>query len=257
MNFMRDTLPVARSRTPVASRAASFTLRVMTWNIYLGNDWPNVRRVLRDHPADVICLQEVPEEDHPWRTARPSRIARELNLPFNFAPLWLRHPKRVGNMTLVRDGHVGPARLLRTRGSEPYATWSRVRAGETTLIVVNVHLAPLRGPMPFAFPLTEPTRMREAAHLNRLIRRCRHPVIALGDFNTFRPAPGYRLAARGLIDCRHAVGGRHAGTRPTWGWPFVIDHILVTPHFRAVDYGVIVTPGSDHRPVTATIETFL
>ncbi|MEE8170428.1 MAG: endonuclease/exonuclease/phosphatase family protein, partial [Phycisphaerae bacterium] len=80
------------------------------------------------------------------------------------------------------------------------------------------------------------------------------PVVALGDFNSFRPAPAYRIAARGMRDCRPFAKTPQPATRPTYGLPVVIDHIFVSPSIRVLDYRVIRAPGSDHYPVLATLQ---
>lgn len=232
----------------------SFNIRVMTYNVYLGRRWREAQETIRRHPADVICLQEVADEGERSGFVRPSHVAQICPGAWDFVPLWRIDSRLLGNMTIVRHGQIAPPRALRIGSREPYATWSEVSIHGVRFAVVNIHLSYLRGWPPIAFPTTEHYRFREAVHLQRLIQRSCTPVIAMGDYNTFFPAPAYLAAARGMIDCRRAIRRRHAATRPTWGLPFVIDHVFVTPDIEVLDYRVIVAPGSDHRPVVADLK---
>jgi len=245
--FARPLIPPHRA----ASRA---TVRVMSYNVFLGHDWENAARLIEQNPADVICLQEVVEERFPNRAfVRASQVAERFQGEWNYCPLWFRRPRRIGNMTIVTRGRLSKPRVLHVSGSQPYGTWSKVQIDGVRFVVVNLHLAPMHGFLPIAFAATEYRRVRETVHLHKMIRRSRLPVIALGDYNTFWPSPGYFTARRDLIECRQRVARRHAATRPTCALPFIIDHIFVTPDVKVRDYRVIIGPGSDHRPVMAAV----
>lgn len=247
---------ISQLAVPVAPvPQAADVIRVMTYNVWLGMQWEEARETIHNHPADILCLQEVAVEDHPRRDfVRPSQIAAEFAGECNYQPLWRQGRGWLGNMTLVRCGRLGATTVLHCRSSEPYGTWSHVSMGRCEFVVANIHLTPMLGFPPLAYLMSEPLRTREAVHLARCIRRSSCPVIALGDYNTFWPSPGYLAAASGMRDCRSAGRGPRMATRPTYGLPFVIDHIFVTPQVEVLDYDVIDAPGSDHRPVVATVK---
>ncbi len=253
----RAALRAGPSRTVTAIDAApraSGAVRVMTYNVEFGKAWPAAQRTIAEHPADVICLQEIGEEA-PGRFIRASQVANSIGGDWNYQRLWRRKRQWIGNMTIVTRGRIGPAHVLHCPPSAPYGTWSHVSMGDRQFIIANIHLTPMiGGPAWVAFAWSEHHRFRESVHLHGMIKRSRLPVIALGDYNTFFPAPAYWAARRGLVDCRRKFGGRHAPTRPTYGLPFVIDHVFVTPDIEVVDYRVIESDGSDHRPVLAGLQ---
>lgn len=229
------------------------TLRIISYNILYGQRWTRCRDLLRANPADVICLQEVPEPNHRWRNVvRPSEIVEDLDMPHDLAMLWFCPGKRVGNMTLVR-GRIDAGIALHTRTSMPYGLLNCVEVGDARLHVANVHMAEMFGPPAITFSFSEVLRMRETLHLTRLASATNAPFIACGDFNTFWPAPATWPMRRLWRDCRLAVGAPLRATRRTYGLPFVIDHIFVRGDVDVVDYAVIDGGGSDHQPVSATL----
>lgn len=239
---------------PSVQAATSVELRVVTYNIWCGRRWAECLSALRKIDADVICLQEVVPDDAPRARGLPtaSRIAADLGLRSRFEALWRRLAVPVGNMTLVR-GRIGEPRVLHVGTSEPYGLVTRVEVGGVEFILVNVHLAPLVGPPAISFLPSEVLRLREALHLDRTLRTIRGPVVVAGDFNSFRGAPAYAASTRRLRDVRRMRPGRHLATRPTYGLPFVIDHVLVSEEIGALDYAVHAGDGSDHRLVSTRL----
>ncbi len=227
---------------------------VMTYNVLYDGDWEAVRELILANPTDILCLQEVAEEAFPNRhVIRPSMIRKALPQTGEYAPLWHRSPKRIGNMTLVR-GTITKGKILSTPVSEPYGLMNTVEVAAARFSIANIHMTQMLGPPPVAFPISEVFRLREAIDLTHRASQYRHPVIALGDFNTFWPAPACWKLHRDWQDCRTAVGGRHPATRPTYGLPFVIDHIFVRGNAKILDYRVLEGGGSDHRAVVAKLE---
>lgn len=249
---------MARRARSIAARPASearrLRFRIATYNIWCGQRWPRVLETLRANPADVICLQEVLGDNRAedgWATA--STVAAALGGAWQFAELWRSVERPCGNLTLVPRGKVHPATILQTATSEPYGLLTDVELQGVRLRVANLHLAPLPNPPLFGFAPSELLRMREALDFERRVAGDSRPLLACGDYNTFYPAPAYHIAARRMRDARRVVGGRHPATRPTYGLPFVIDHVFVSSHFDVEDYRVVVSDGSDHRLVVSTL----
>ena len=217
----------------------------MTYNIEYGRRWPQVRRVVQAQDADVICLQEVPAE-------LSSRISTELEMPHEFQLLRPGHPCRLGNMTLART-QINHGEILHT-AFRVYGFTSSVTVGSIELTVANLHLSPLAGSPLWAFPGAEVLHLTEVIELAQRLGRHRGPAVAAGDFNTFWPAPACWVMRRFWRDCRATVGGRHLGTRPTYGLPFVIDHVFVRGPVSPIGYEVLPGGGSDHRAVMATLQ---
>lgn len=230
------------------------TIRVMTYNIELGFNWPAVRDVIRAHDPDIICLQEIPDHDaaHP-RAAKLNDILSAFDLPGDLQMLWHDTPTHIGNLTLVK-GKIRHETAMWVKGLRPYGMLSRVTIGNHELHVANLHLAPMFGPPPITFWPTEISRTREILDLNRRLQPLTGPVLALGDFNTFWPMPGCVIMRRHWQDARNAAVTPRRATRPTYQLPLVIDHIYARGPVTFRDYKVIESNASDHRPVLATLE---
>lgn len=236
------------------SQVQTTTIRLMTFNILCGLRWPDVRRLILAQDVDIICLQEVPQDSHSQPDfVRLSQVLDLLNWPYDLRMLWSRHPRQIGNLTLVR-GRIEPGPVLKIPLTPAYGFTSRVEVRGVRLTVANLHLSPLGGPPPLAFPVTEILRLREVRHLTKSLCSDRGPTVAVGDFNTFWPAPACWVMRQSWKDCRSEVGGNHLATRPTYGLPFVIDHVFMRGGVSAVDYEVLPGGGSDHRAVIATIQ---
>lgn len=109
--------------------------------------------------------------------------------------------------------------------------------------LLNVHLQAffVLGHSSDAFP-------QQRQVLRDYVRRLQGPCILAGDFNS---APGEatitELEALGLRSVQHH--------RVTWKRePYVLDHILHSPHFVLSGHAVHATPASDHDVVWATLE---
>jgi len=234
-------------------------IRLLSYNILFGQRWPEIRDLIRRVDPDVICLQEVPADDYPLPVFTPAAaILRDFPWPHACHILWTDGPRRVANMTLVRDdgerrGDIAPSRILGVEGQQPYAISNVVTCRGARFEVVNVHLTPMLGPPLLTFALSEVLRFREALHLNRHADRARMPVIAAGDYNTFRGAPACLALFRRWADSRTCRKGGPFGTRATYGIPFVIDHVLLRGDAHAESYEVLDCDASDHRPIVTEI----
>ncbi len=235
-------------------RGGRAVIRLMSYNIEMGLAWPAALDLIRSQTFDVLCLQEIPEELHPNRSVvRPSRVLSDLSMPADLRMLWYRTPRRIGNATFT-SGHLSPGPILQVPQSKPYGMTTEVKVGGVAMTIYNIHMTEMLGPPLVAFPISEMYRLRESQDLTRRAAKLKTPVVALGDFNTFWPSPAAWVLRRDWRDCRTEIGGRHAATRPTYGLPFVIDHVLVRGDIRVLDYQVISGAGSDHRPIRVVLE---
>ena len=264
-----DTQPVLQPRKVGSNRSPQragpptiegrVRIRLLSYNILFGQRWPEIRDLIRRVDPDVICLQEVPADDYPLPVITPAAaILRDFPWPHACHILWTDGPRRVANMTLVRDdgehrGDLGPSRILAVGGQQPYAISNVVTCRGSRFEVVNVHLTPMLGPPLLAFPFSEVLRFREALHLNRHADGAATPVVAAGDFNSFRGAPACLALFRRWADCRARRKSGSFGTRATYGIPFVIDHVLLRGDARAEGYEVLDCAASDHRPIVTEI----
>jgi endonuclease/exonuclease/phosphatase family metal-dependent hydrolase len=233
---------------PVAAPAADSTLHVVAYNLRMGYglngrfDARAVADLLLRQRADVVLLSEI---DRGWLLNGGQDQLRILgrltgmHTAFGAAadPVW-------GDAILSRVplGDVTSTRL-RPYGSLTGAEMlhARIEWSGRTVTVVSTHLQPGSGPA-----ATE----RQAADLAGALRELAAggPVIGGGDLNTQPGGPAWaRLTAAGLTDA--LAPARPLLTSATDDLTSQIDHVFVSPTFRATNPRTVPTTLSDHLPV--------
>jgi endonuclease/exonuclease/phosphatase (EEP) superfamily protein YafD len=222
----------------VACRGAEFS--VVTLNLWYRNRDPRVAlEWLRDHPADVVLLQEVTAA---WQDALGTALPE---YPHRFF-IARADPYGIGMLSRTPLERIRPADFA---GDGRPSVVAVVEAGGRSLQAVNLHT---RWPI---LPGLQELRDRglRAAALD--VRREPLPTVLGGDLNLTPYAPAFALLTEesGLRD---ALAARW--WRPTWQagfWPLAlpIDHVLVPDAVCVV--GTLIGPdvGSDHRPVHVTL----
>ncbi|WP_243709667.1 endonuclease/exonuclease/phosphatase family protein [Micromonospora sp. 15K316] len=213
---------------PTPAQGAT-TLRVVSQNLRAGNPDPAATvRALASAGADLIALQEVTEND---------RVAEVLNPDYP-------HRARVSTVSLhsrypIRDRvgvdtGLGWTRALRAVVAAP--------GGDLTVYVV--HLGSARAGD------TATRDQTVSALAARLRADPARRLLVLGDLNTASTDRMFAPLAR-LLDDAQADAGRGFG----FTWPAAVpvtrpDHVLYRG-LTATSAGVLRTPDSDHRAVTA------
>ncbi|MGW1062668.1 endonuclease/exonuclease/phosphatase family protein [Micromonospora rubida] len=214
---------------PPAAGAGPVTLRVASQNLRAGNPDPaGTVDALVSSGADLIALQEVNRDD---RVAAALRSRYPHHAEVSTVALWSRYPVR--ESTGVDTG-LGWTRALRAVVAAP--------GGD--LVVYVAHLGSARAG-------DTATRDETVRRLAAAVRAdpARHLVV-LGDLNTASTDRVFAPLTRLLGDAQ-ADAGRGFG----FTWPAELpvtrpDHVLyrgLTP----TSAGVLHTPDSDHRAVTA------
>jgi endonuclease/exonuclease/phosphatase (EEP) superfamily protein YafD len=219
-------------------------LRVMTTNVLGGGADPDALiALIRAHEVDLLAVQEfTPDVAAELDTRGLGTILpyRQLN-PINSAAgsaLYSRFP-------LVDVG----VREHPSGFSQAYGTVTV--PGATPILAESVH------PMaPWGLPVLDDWRTDLG---NEPRATPDGPVrLLLGDFNsTLDHSPLRALVASGYRDAADATG---QGLTGTWGPydgdpipPVTLDHVLADERIRVESLQVLDLPGSDHRPVFATL----
>ncbi|MGE7470708.1 endonuclease/exonuclease/phosphatase family protein [Bosea sp. NPDC003192] len=230
-NVMLAALPLM-SR---ASTSARSTLRVTTFNVWIGNHEPQaVVGFLREEDADVVVLQEV-----------GSRLEQEI-VP------WLRdkYPhviscarRNCGLVLLSKAAWLDAGSSDRTRSSPP-VVWARFAGTSKPYVITGLHLA---------YPFQPAMQVDHIDWLADRLRQGAEPQILVGDFNLTPFSLKLNVLAFKANLRRHATLGA--------SWPagrfvpvVLLDNLLASPEVRAVNvsYGA-ASHGSDHYPVTFDI----
>ncbi|RJL33655.1 endonuclease/exonuclease/phosphatase family protein [Bailinhaonella thermotolerans] len=231
-------------------------VRVMTANLLFGRADPAalVDLVRRSRP-DFLSLQELP----PDAVARLDAAGLGGLLPYRVyhagegpdgSAIYARHPLRELKGLFTPVGHNMPAARAEVPGAGP-------------VDIIAVHPAP---PLPGARwadglrslpPATRAAPPAAMAGRGSAAPGGAVPRILAGDFN----ASLDHALLRSLLATGYRDAARDAGQGLTPTWPanrrlpplFTIDHILADRHFTTASAEVHTIPGTDHRPVTATL----
>ncbi|MCI4061074.1 endonuclease/exonuclease/phosphatase family protein [Micromonospora sp. R77] len=214
---------------PPAAGAGPAAVRVASQNLRSGNPDPSATvDALAASGADLIALQEV-DDDRQIDAALGGRYPHRATV--STVALWSRWPIR--GSTGVDTG-LGWTRALR----------AVVAAPDGDLVVYVVHLGSARAG-------DTATRDETVAALAATLRADHAPrLVVLGDLNTAPTDRVFAPLARLLHDAQSDAG---QGFGFTWPAPVPVtrpDHVLyrgLTP----TSAGVLHTPDSDHRAVTA------
>jgi endonuclease/exonuclease/phosphatase (EEP) superfamily protein YafD len=206
---------------------------------YLNRNAPRVLRHIRETDPDIVVIIEA---NTFWMQ--------------QLAPLRASHRFVEG---FTRPSGYGM--LLFSRLPVEHSTREGLGQGHLPCIVARLTVDGRPITLIAAHPVS-PTRARKAAYRNwqlaalgRLAASSDTPVVMIGDMNTTRWSPHFRLLLDGT-GLRDTQQGR--GTQVTWpvGWPLVgiaIDHCLVSRGISVHDRRVGPSIGSDHLPLLVEV----
>ncbi|CAN7276205.1 hypothetical protein LJR090_001975 [Bosea sp. LjRoot90] len=230
-NLLLASLPLMAQ----ASSAARPTLRVTTFNLWIGNREPQaVVGFLRETDADVVVLQEI-----------GSRLEQEIipQLRDKYPHVVSCARRNCGLVLLSKLGWLDAGFVDRTRLAPPLV-WARFAGAGKPYVITGLHLA---------YPFQPAMQVDQIDWLAERLRQASDTQILVGDFNlTPFSLKLNTLAFRANLR-RHATLGA--------SWPadrfvpvVLLDNLLASPEVRAVNvrYGA-GSYGSDHYPVTFDI----
>lgn len=235
------------------------TLRVMTYNIHscVGTDFKRseerIAKVIQAFQPDVVGLQEVDLKRR--RSAHIDQaqvIAQHLGYDFAFNPALEVRGEQYGDAILSRLPFrtfqnaplpFGPHFLFKeTRGA------IGIELLDSKIRIINTHLG-----------LGQSERVAQAKALAGVdwIGACKGPLILLGDFNSMRNSPAFKVLTGRLKDCGSDVARRKRATYPSAFPTISIDHVLTTSHFEVDEFFIpndsLTRTASDHLPVVVTL----
>ncbi|MBO7458169.1 MAG: endonuclease/exonuclease/phosphatase family protein [Paludibacteraceae bacterium] len=245
-------------------------ITVLTWNTgrmgqYAKPEKNEVLQYLVRQDADVICLQEVDVyKDAQFLTLPDVKAALGKKYPYSYLDFAI-YDKRHQYGTMVWSKYP-----IIHKQSIHYKTIGNISnrcdivVAKDTIRLINNHLESynfiaedlndmdkLKAKWLRALPL----RNEQARVVRKEIDESPYPVIVVGDFNSIELSYAYWHISRGLHDAwRSTHLLEWGGTCEHRGWTFRIDYILSTETLVPTACEVVETPGSDHKPVVATLE---
>jgi len=260
--------PARHGVLPHDGTAVGSTLSVMTLNVRHGRGLLQPQRLLRrgifrrnasrvagflrEHPADIIALQEVDGRsswsgafDHAGHMARESacsEYAHGIHFSVHRRRIFFEYGTALFSRLPLTDIHSSSfkARPFDTKG---YLV-ARIVFGGREVDVVSVHL-----------DVVPTSRKRQAAAMVReLSARCR-PLVVMGDMNC-KGATGLsavQVLKRGLALRSADADAVHQPTFPTKRPKRRIDWILLSPELAVTNFRIIPHDVTDHLAVAAEL----
>ena len=259
-------------------------ISILTWNTARmgGFEKPENNAVIQyllSQDVDVICLQEVDVyKDAKYLTLKEVKSTLGKKYPYSYIDFSVYNSRhQFGTMVWAKYPLINKQSIhYETRGN--LSNRCDMVVGKDTIRLINNHLESynftkedlseaedlrnyqglketfrrLKAKWERAIPL----RNKQAQVIREEIEKSPYPVIVVGDFNAPAISYAYRHISEGLHDAWNE-------THYLWEWGYTcekrglglrIDYILCSDPLQPTACDVPRTSGSDHKPVTATIE---
>lgn len=259
-------------------------ITVLTWNTARMGQFakPETNEVLQylvSQDADVICLQEVDVYKNDEFLTLPE-VKRTLSKKYPYSYIdfsiynkrhqfgtmvWAKYPlinkqsihyESRGNLSNRCDMVVGTDtfRLINNHLESYNFTHDDIAEAESKRDYKGLlsSLKRLKAKWDRAIPL----RKNQARIVRKEIEASPYPVIVVGDFNSPAMSFAYRHISEGLHDAWNETHyfWQWGATCEKKGFGVRIDYILCSDPLKPVSSTVPSAPGSDHKPVVATLE---
>jgi endonuclease/exonuclease/phosphatase family metal-dependent hydrolase len=239
-------------------------LTVLQWNVWYKEDIRNAAALLKEYPADVVCLQELTIQDVPAIGHTPDYIAKQLGYHHFYKEIDLGEGKiNIANGIFSKYPIVSTnwQWINEASGTGHYDDEYRAYV-EVTLDVDGMHVTVATTHMSYTNSfVSTPRKMQETQRLADILENKKERFIFTGDLNAAPDSPTIQTISKSLQN----VGPDFA--QPTWTTkPFSydgfeetelkwrLDYIFATPDVKAINTKVLHTDYSDHLPVWAEIE---
>jgi endonuclease/exonuclease/phosphatase family metal-dependent hydrolase len=245
--LLQGRLPETAPGGPVEHQG----IRVLTWNIQgcaAGLD--PVANELRRHHADIICLQEAEAGTARTNGAnQPRLIAAKLQMHEYSAGSAFAKEAGMQQMAILTRQPLEKSKPLDAGTGRIYGVTGIARIDGRPVRVVSIHLTNRYWRGVKAALTADDAPVREVTDLARRLEAWGGTVILAGDFNAVPGMREHSLIAQRL----HRVPTTQP-THPANNPRFAIDHIYHSSDLRPIDFKVIKSSGSDHRPVLADLD---
>jgi endonuclease/exonuclease/phosphatase family metal-dependent hydrolase len=236
----------------------------LQWNIWYEEDIHNIAQYLKNHPADIICLQEL-IINHPGQTEEhtPSYIAEQLGYNY-FAP-----EMKLDGRVKIADGVFSRYPILGTRqvwineptdGSKGFDNEYRVYAevkldlGETKVTVATSHMS-----YTHMFEETE-RKIKETNKLLEELKKPEGPFIFSGDLNVVPDSYTVKEVSKLLSNAGPLTNEMTWATKPfdyngfkETELKWRLDYVFVSKDITVLSSKIEKTKFSDHLPIRAEL----
>lgn len=228
-------------------------LKVLSWNIWCYGYLDRVAEFLKTTDADVICLQEVVEDETPNIS---DYLTKELEYNHVYAKTKVGVTKNdkttyIGNATYTKFKILKTTTHLLSESEGRIALETEILVNSKVLHVFNAHLTHAH---------LKPSQEREY-QMDKIIEVLpKEKVLLMGDFNTLPESNEIRKVSQILINTDPSL-------TPTWSvYPegcetcmlksvkYRLDYIFASNDIKVVSSQVRNSKASDHLPISTIIE---
>jgi endonuclease/exonuclease/phosphatase family metal-dependent hydrolase len=241
---------------------------ILQWNVWYKEPVQHIATFLKDHPADVVCLQEL-TIDHPEQSIAntPAYVAKELGFRYFHKEIPIESTD--GSRIMLANGIFSRFPIAKKRAvfinqprtgggyDDEYRAYVevtlKINGGE--LSVGTIHMS-----YTHAFEPTPNKRAETGRLLTELQKHSSHFIFA-GDLNA---APGSYTVEK-ISALMQNVAPNPA--QKTWttkpfsyngfeetGLNWRLDHIFATPDIKLISSEILQTDYSDHLPIRSILE---
>lgn len=226
-------------------------LKIMSYNIHHGRDLfqryslDEIVETIKESNADIIGLQEL--DNGVARSRFQDQIkflSQSLSMEYAYGYNYNVLGGMYGNGILSKYPIESYENFHLPSGREQRGLLSAtINVEGKKVTFLTTHLG-----------LTQEERRIQVQAINKYLDTIPYPAILVGDFNARSNSEEVQLLTKRMIDAAYATGNE---AQPTFDLPMLssrIDYILLDQAFHLQDYKVTKSRGSDHYPITATIQ---
>jgi endonuclease/exonuclease/phosphatase family metal-dependent hydrolase len=244
-------------------------ISVLQWNILFKEPINNIIKFLKQHPADIICLQELSTDlDIQNSLNAPKEIAKSLGFNYHKCEIPLvgmesKYKFILGNGIFTKYPITKTSQVVLQEASEPrnYASEKRIYI-EVELNIDGKELAVGTTHLSFTkWFINNAKRQKEADKLLNVLKTKKHHYILTGDFNSTPNSYTVRNITKYLKNAGPNLKQKTFTTKPFQVDNFVakkldwrVDYVFTTPDIKTMNSQIMKTNYSDHLPVRAEFE---
>jgi len=242
-------------------------LSILQWNVWYNEDIRAIADVLKQHPADVLCLQELTIGHVLFADKTPEYIAEQLGYHCYYKDIPIETTTGKGITlanAILSKFPITASRFVwinqpRMGGgfSDEYRAYVEVTldVAGTPLTVGTTHMS-----YTHRFEPTE-RKMAETHNLLQEIDQHTQNFVFTGDFNALPDSPTITAISKRLKNAGPPVTQKTWTTKPfdyngfhEENLKWRLDYVFATPDLRVQSADIIDTATSDHLPILVTFE---
>lgn len=239
---------------------------ILQWNIWYKEDIHHIAQFLKEHPADVVCLQELMRNSPLQKVVDTTEfIAEELSFKYHRQEMDVliktKKDWKQANAIFSRFPFITKTSgwINEATGTQHFDDQDRAYV-EATLDINDTEVSIGTTHMSYTdFVKSTPRKEHEAKKLVKFLKKHKSKFLFTGDLNAPPESKTMELITSVLND----IGPKENTwtTKPfsyngfeTNELNWRLDYILATPDVRVISAEVLKTDYSDHLPILATVE---